>query len=118
MVSPISLLLDEDVWPGLANVLCEHGFDVVHVYQVERGGRSDVDQLAYAAREKRAILTHNAKDFVPLAVGYFFGERFHAGIILSPQVEKGELVRCTLGLLRALSAEDMNGTVRYLADYR
>jgi predicted nuclease of predicted toxin-antitoxin system len=114
----IRLFLDEDVWPGLAVVLREHGFDVVHAYEVERGGMSDADQLAYAAQEERAILTHNTKDFVPLTIEYFFNERPHAGVILSPQIKKGELVRRTLNLLHSLSAEEATSTVRHLADYK
>ena len=38
-------------------------------------------------------------------------------LILSPQIEKGELVRRTLNLLRLLSAEEIADTVRHLADY-
>ena len=53
-----------------------------------------------------------------LAVDCFFKEHFHAGVILSPQIEKGELIRRTLNLLRALSDEEIANTVRYLADYR
>ena len=117
-MSATRLFLDEDVWPGLATILRELGFDVVHVYEMERGGMSDADQLAYSAQEGRAILTHNAKDFVPLTIEYFFNERSHAGVILSPQIEKGELVRRTLNLLRSLSAEEIAGTVRHLTDYQ
>ena len=57
-------------------------------------------------------------DFVPLTIEYFFNERSHAGVILSPQIEKGELVRRTLNLLRSLSAEKIAGTVRHLTDYQ
>ena len=117
-MSVIRLFLDEDVWLGLAATLRERDFDVMHVYEVERGEMSDADQLAYAAGQGRAILTHNAKDFVPLAIGYFFNKRSHGGVILSPQIEKGELVRRTLNLLRLLSAEEIADTVRHLADYR
>lgn len=114
----VRLFLDEDVWPGLAVALRGCGFDVSHVYEVERGGMSDADQLAYAVQEDRAILTHNAKDFVPLVVEYFFDGRSHAGVILSPQIEKGELVQRVLNLLRSLSAKEIVNTVRYLANYR
>ena len=117
-MSKIGLFLDEDVWPGLAVALREYGFDVVHAYEMERGGIPDADQLAYAAQERRAILTHNIRDFVPLAVDCFFNGRFHAGVILSPQTDKGELIRRTLNLLRTLSDEKIANTVRYLADYR
>jgi predicted nuclease of predicted toxin-antitoxin system len=112
----IRLYLDEDVWLGLAVALREHGFDVVHAYDVDRGGLSDPEQLAYAAFEKRAILTHNAKDFVPLAVSYFFDKQSHAGIILARQVEKGMLLGQALSLLNQFSAEDVADTVRHLSD--
>ena len=94
-VSEPKLYLDEDVWLGLAAVLRERGLDVVHAYEVEQGGMSDPDQLSYSVQQGRAILTHNARDFVPLVVEYFFSERSHNGVILSPQLEKGELVRRT-----------------------
>jgi hypothetical protein len=35
-MSRIKLLLNEDVWLGLAGALREHGFDIVHVYELER----------------------------------------------------------------------------------
>lgn len=113
----IRLFLDEDVWPGLAAILREHSFDVVHACEVQRGGMPDADQLAYAAEIGCIILTHNAKDFAPLAAEYYFGRRSHAGIILSPQLQRGELVRRMLSLLHSLSAEEMVNTVRFLSDY-
>jgi predicted nuclease of predicted toxin-antitoxin system len=102
----------------LAVILRERGFDATHVYEAERSGMSDADQLDYAVQQERAILTHNSKDFVPLSIEYFFNERPHNGVILSPQIEKGELVRRTLNLLYALSAEEIANTVRHLADYK
>ena len=117
-MTQIQLYLDEDVWQGLAITLREAGFDVIHVYDVGRGGLSDEAQLAYAATEGWAILTHNSKDFVPLAVAYYFDGEEHAGIIVSEQVEKGELVRRTKKLLTILSTEEVKGTLRYLADYK
>jgi predicted nuclease of predicted toxin-antitoxin system len=105
------------VWPGLAALLRERGFDATYASSVGRSGLDDVEQLAYAAQEGRAILTHNIKDFVPLAARSYFEGDSHAGIILSPQIEKGELARRTLHLLRALSAQEMANTVRFLSDF-
>jgi predicted nuclease of predicted toxin-antitoxin system len=117
-MSTIKLYLDEDVWLGLADALRKRGFDVVHVYQAERGERSDADQLEYAAQEQRTILTHNVDDFAALAKEYFVHNCSHSGIVLSPQIGKSELVRRTLKLLQALSAEEIANAVRYLSDYR
>jgi Domain of unknown function (DUF5615) len=49
------LLLDEHIWEGLAEHLRALGYDVVHVYEVERGGLEDADQLVYATQQGRAI---------------------------------------------------------------
>ena len=102
----------------MAETLREDNFDVIHVREVERAGLADSDQLDYAAQNGRAILTHNAKDFVLLATTAFFEEYFHAGIIISPQLQKGELIRQTLNLLHSLSAEEIQNTLRHLADYK
>ena len=117
-MSTIRLFLDEDVWLGLASALRERGFDARHVYEVQRGELSDANQLEYAAQKQRAILTHNAADFVGLAREYYESNRSHAGMILSPQISKGELVRRTCNLFETLSAEEAVDTVRYLSDYR
>lgn len=117
-VSTIKLFLDEDVWLGLARTLRERGFDAVHVYEIERGELSDADQLAYAVQEQCVLLTHNVDDYVALAKAYFESNRDHAGIVLSPQISKSELLRRTLNLLYTSSAEEIADTTRYLSDYR
>lgn len=61
-----SLLLDEDVRLGLAEILRERGYDVVHVLEEGQAGRSDDDQLAYAVTQGRTILTHNIRDYLLL----------------------------------------------------
>jgi len=62
----VKIYLDEDVRPLLAEVLRSKGYDAVSC--VERGffGLSDKEQLNIAIKERRAILTHNIKDFVQL----------------------------------------------------
>lgn len=106
------------MWPGLAVALREEGYDAVHTYEVERGGYTDEDQLAYAAGEERTLLTHNSRDFAPLVVDYFFREQSHAGVILAEQLEKGALIRRTLNLLDSLSAEEIRDGLRFLAEFR
>ena len=63
-MSEISLCLDEDVRVLLAEILRNRGYNAYHVLEVERTGKSDSEQLAYAVRNKMAILTHNIKDYV------------------------------------------------------
>jgi len=68
----ILLLLDEDVWVGLAAALRDRDYDVVAVGELGRKGLSDDQQFSYAVAEGRAILTHNAGDFIRLAGMFHF----------------------------------------------
>jgi hypothetical protein len=34
-----------------------------NVIEVDRAGKTDADQLAYASGQRRAVLTHNIRDF-------------------------------------------------------
>jgi len=51
----IRLFLDEDVHAALGMTLKKRGFDVVHAQEVDRKGRSDVEQLAYSAGQERCL---------------------------------------------------------------
>jgi predicted nuclease of predicted toxin-antitoxin system len=64
----VRLLLDEHYAPEIARQLRKQGHDVVAV--VERAdlvGLGDDELLRQMARERRAIMTNNVKDFVLLA---------------------------------------------------
>mgnify|MGYP001404308290 FL=1 len=65
-MAKIALLLDEDVRPMLGEVLRQRGYDVIHVLDAGRTGKSDAEQLAYAVSQQRAILTHNVRHFTLL----------------------------------------------------
>ena len=102
----VKIYLDEDVRPLLAEVLRSRGYDVVSC--VERGffGLSDKEQLNIAIKERRAILTHNIKDFVQLHKKL---EGAHFGIILSDQIPFSVLLRRTLKFLAITSSEYVKG---------
>ena len=116
--APIKLYLDEHIWRELTQRLREEGYDAVHVYEADRGGLADEAQLEYAAGEGRAILTFNAKDFIPLAELWYEAGRDHAGIVVSVRLEQGELLRQVLRLLASISAEEMTNAVRYLQEFK
>ncbi|MCB9430664.1 MAG: DUF5615 family PIN-like protein [Ardenticatenaceae bacterium] len=113
-MSKPKLYLDEDVWTGLSTALQKAGFDVVTVSGLQRKGFSDEAQLAFATAQGRAILSHNIQDFAPLAVLYAEDGREHCGIIVARQFDKGVLIRRTLDLLNALTAEQLANTLRFI----
>lgn len=79
---PLNLYLDEDCPTLLKDHLLPRGFNVQHVYDVGRGGRSDADHLHYAASIKATLVTFNIKDFVWL---HRWWKTFHTwNVLLSP----------------------------------
>jgi hypothetical protein len=80
----------------LASALRRDGFDVI---SCEEAGRSDQQipddqQLAFATREGRAILTFNIGDYCRLDTEWKSIGRSHGGIILSPETRDfGTLLR-------------------------
>lgn len=117
-MAPSRLYLDEDVRPLLASVLRQRGFDVVSAVDLGRIAIPDADHFAFGAREHRAILTFNIRDFVPLAgQAMAAGERF-AGLVVSEQIEFRELLRRTLRLVGSRSGEEIADTIVWLSDFK
>ncbi len=118
MGETVKLLLDEHIWEGLEQALRERGFDVLHINHTDQRGIDDEPLFAYAASLNRALLTNNHKDFVPLVRYWFEAERQHAGLVLSVQLPRSELLRQTENLLRSLTAQELRNTVRWLQEFK
>jgi hypothetical protein len=112
------LLLDENIWQGLAEALRQQGFDAIHVSEVKRKGLDDESLLIYATENERAILTFNARHFEPLAKKWFLEQREHAGIIISDELSLGELLRRTVNLLQAHKGKEIKNIVHWLQAYK
>ena len=78
-------LLDEQLSPQIAVRRREAGCDVEAVAErADLVGSTDREILEHAAREGRAVVTNNVKDFRPLAAQWLAQGRMHAGLILVP----------------------------------
>ncbi len=110
----IKIYLDEDVHPLLAQVLRERGYDVISCIEEKLIGLSDEQQLLKAIERKRAIMTHNIRDFVKLHRKHYPS---HYGIILSDQVEFKILLRRILRFLSQTSLETTRGHIIWLSVY-
>ena len=116
--TPLKLFLDEHIWPGLTEALHTRGQDALHVVAAGRLGLADDLQFEFAAQHHRALLTYNIKHFSPLAAHWYETGRDHAGLILSAELARGELLRRVENLLTSISAEDMQNAVRYLGEFK
>ena len=118
----IALYTDEDITSELAPALRERGFDAVSAAEAGLLGHDDSEQLAYAAETHMAILTCNAGHFLALAKEYAESARPHSGVIISSEQfsrrKFGDLLRQTLSLLNALSADELDNNVIFLQAFK
>lgn len=110
----IKLLLDEDVHLSVAIALRKRGFDVVHVQEVERKGKTDTEQLRYAVENKRCLCSFNVKDFVLQHNEYIQNEKDHFGIIVSKQLPPGETIRKISKILLLYSPRSIKNQILFL----
>ena len=71
-------------------LLRERGLDATGAHEVGQVGRSDLEQLRYAAREGRCLITRNVADFLELVRQLINRQESHAGIILVPASFRGD----------------------------
>jgi hypothetical protein len=79
------LLLDEHCSPEIARQLRAQAHDIVAVAErADLVGLSDGELLRRMAQERRAIMTNNVKDFVPLTSRALLEGSDHYGLLLTP----------------------------------
>lgn len=113
----ITLYTDADVHGGLAAQLRRRGFDVISAYEAGNANLDDEAQLTYAVEQGRALLTCNARHFVPLVAKWYQAKRSHYGIIVSEQLPVGEMVRRVSYFLNTVSADEMRDGFRNLGEF-
>jgi predicted nuclease of predicted toxin-antitoxin system len=117
----VRLYLDRHIMTRLAVDLRGRGYDVLTTEEAGKDTAPDEEQLVFATRENRAILTFNIRDFAPLHEAWQAGARPHAGIIVSQQLggrEYGGLLQRMLRLLNQFTAEEMVNNLVHLEQFK
>jgi predicted nuclease of predicted toxin-antitoxin system len=111
MTERIRFHLDEQVDVAIAGALRRYGVDVTTTVEAGLRTASDEEQLAYARREQRVLVTHDA-DFLRLSAT---GSN-HAGIAFSPRTGRsvGEIIRSLLLIHELLSPAEIENRVEFL----
>jgi hypothetical protein len=81
----LRLLLDEMHAPAAAVALRKSGYDVVAVAEGPLRSSADVDVLAEATLQHRAVVTENVRDFRAIAADWALVGRRHGGILFTPR---------------------------------
>lgn len=117
-MAEIKLYLDEDISPMVAVVLRSRGYDAISAHEVGMKGKGDEEQLDYASRNGRVLLTFNARHFASLADKYYKKSKEHFGIVVSKKVNLSEMVRLAVNMLKKSKAEDLKNCLIWLQSFK
>lgn len=82
--SAAPLALDEMFSPVIARALCEFGYDVVAISdRADLRAMTDAEIFAWAAAQRRWLLTENVKDFRPLLLRAMQADTPTTGILFT-----------------------------------
>jgi hypothetical protein len=124
----VRLLLDAMYWPALADQLVARGHDVsAAVARAELAGLGDEDLFDAAQAERRAVVTENVGDYVPIVGAYAAAGRAHHGLVLvaasayardraNREATLGRMVTALDALLTGHPGEDAGSLVTWLRD--
>lgn len=112
--APLRVYLDEDVDVLLAPLLAAHGLDCLTTAAAGNLGRPDEEQLTFAMRESRILISHNRTDFEALAVAWWGQQRAHAGVVLAMRrADTYDLARHVLPVLHLYDQAGWGNAVLY-----
>lgn len=114
----IKLYIDEDLTDRLAVALRSRGYDVISAHEVNMRGQTDKEQLEYAAKNNRAILTRNIKHFVILQREYYRHGLLHKGIVVTDYLPLKELIRRITRFLNKKKTSEMSNCLDWLQNYK
>jgi hypothetical protein len=105
--------LDEDLSPRIAETIRKLGSDGISAHEAEMIGASDEEQLDFAAREGRCLVTFNRNDFIVLTRLYLDSNRPHSGVIIVPHTFRGNEFRRIAGALCGFASLNPEGLSAY-----
>jgi predicted nuclease of predicted toxin-antitoxin system len=108
-----SLYMDEDMSALVATLLGSRGLDVTTVPEQSTLGKTDSEQLEFAASLGRCLVTHNRVDFERLHLQFIEEGREHCGIIVVPQKTAYEVVQRVSVLVNTLTVDSINNQLLY-----
>ena len=108
-----SLYMDEDMSALVARLLRSRGLDVTTVPEQSTLGKTDSEQLEFAASLGRCLVTHNRVDFERLHLQFIEEGREHCGIIIVPQKTAYEVVQRVGILVNTLTVDSINNQLLY-----
>ena len=109
--------LDEDLRPKIAVLLRNLGIDCISAHEAGMIQASDLEQLEFASREKRCLVTKNRDDFIRLTVQFFNDHLPHYGVLIIPRTFPGDRFSMIAESLSAYAQDHPKGMHPYTVDF-
>jgi len=113
----VKLYLDEDISPKIAELVRRRGIDCISAHDVGMTGQSDVDQLKFAAKQRRVLVTRNRDDFIRLTVRFFNDHLPHSGVLIIPHSYPGDKFSLLANALSSYCIGHPRGMQSYTIDF-
>ncbi len=113
----IKYYLDEDLSPVIAELLRKNRIDAVSAHEVGMIQVNDLQQMEYAAVQKRCMVTRNRNDFIRLTIQFFNEHRPHCGVLIIPYSYRGDNFRSMAAALKSYADKHREGLSPYLVDF-
>jgi Domain of unknown function (DUF5615) len=113
----VKYYLDEDLSPKIAILLRNQGIDCISAHEVGMLQTSDLEQLEFAAREKRCLVTGNRDDFIRLTVQFFNEHKMHYGVLIIPNTIPGDRFARTADTIAEYARLHPKGVQSYTIDF-
>lgn len=113
----VKYYLDEDLSPKIAELLRKQSVDCISAHEVGMLQASDVEQLKFAARNRRCLLTRNRDDFIRLTVQFFNEHLPHYGVLIIPNTIPGDQFSRIADALAGYARIHSEGMQSYTIDF-
>lgn len=113
----IRVCIDEDLSDRIAVAIKSKGFDVISTHEVDMRSKTDKEQLEYAKKHNRTILTKNIKHFVKLQREYYKDGLSHNGILVTDYLTLKELMFIICDSQAEKGALLLNSEIRQYNNY-
>jgi predicted nuclease of predicted toxin-antitoxin system len=113
----ISFYLDEDLSPKIAVILRKNGIEALSAHEAGMVAASDREQLEFAAREKRCLITRNRNDFIRLTQQFLNDQRPHRGVLIVPYSLPGDQFARIARQLKLYASHHPSGLDPYQVDF-
>ena len=109
--------LDEDLSPKICEILRKNGMDALSAHTAGLLEASDAQQLEFAGKEKRCLVTRNRNDFIKLTLQFFNDGRAHYGVLIVPYTVPGDQFARIARLLKNYATHHPDGLEPYMVDF-